>query len=187
MDIPPNGHYVSTGLMLFSEQEQAIDHVLSDLRRQVPAVLVILVARDGQFISASGEAANRVDLVGLGSLIAGDLAASHRVAELVGVYEDRQVVLREGRDSQIFVADAGSHMLLFVLAAADVPSGWLRLLGLEACKALAQIADRPEPARRPPLPPAGGAAGRALADEVDQALGSIWQDNASDGRLLPAD
>lgn len=186
MDIPPDGHYVSSSLMLFSEQEQAIDAVLSDLRRQVPAILAILVARDGQFISASGEAANRVDLVGLGSLIAGDLAASHRVAELMGVYEERQVVLREGRDSQIFVADAGPHMLLFVMAAGDVPTGWLRLLGLEACKALAQIAHRPEPARRP-APPAGGAAERALADEVDQALGSIWQDNASEGRLLPAD
>lgn len=172
MEIPAGGHYVSTGLMLFTRHEQAIDQVLDDLRRKVPATLVILTARDGQFISACGEAVKHVDLVALGSLIAGDLAASHRIAELAGVYEDHQVILREAARGHIFVSDAGPHMILFLLAPGIVPVGWLRLLGLEAGKILARIVESP-PGEGPPKDVRLDE--KSLADQFDQALGDLWQ------------
>lgn len=173
MEIPPEGHYVSSTLMLFPRQEKAIDQLLAELRHKVPATLVILTSRDGQFISAVGENVGKVDLVALGSLIAGDLAASQQVARLVGAFEEFQVILREGRDSRILVADAGRSMVLFVLAPGDVPAGWLRLLGLEACRALARIVESlPDELdlRTVKLDD------KTLADQFDQALGSLWQE-----------
>lgn len=170
MEIPPGEHYVSTGLILSAEQARAIDEILADVRARTPAVLVVLTARDGQFISASGDNLHHMDLVGLGSLIAGDLAASHQIAQLAGVYEDYQIVLREGHNSHILVADAGPQMALFMLVSSTVPVGWARLLGREAARALAKT---------------GAAVGRTseiitrttsadLASEFDKALGDLW-------------
>ncbi len=172
MDIPPGGHYVSTALMLFQRHEQAIDQVLDDLRRKVPAKLAMIVSRDGQFVSASREGTRDLDLVALGSLIAGDLAASQRIAEITGIYEEHQVILREGKDGLILVSDAGPHLVLFILAPGHVPVGWLRLLGLEAGRALAQVAAS---ALAQKMPPDVRLDEKTLADQFDQALGDLWQ------------
>lgn len=172
MDIPPGGHYINTGLKLFQRHEQAIDQILDDLRRKVPARLAMIVSRDGQFISASRNGTRDLDLVALGSLIAGDLAASQRIAEITGIYEEHQVILREGKDGLILVADAGPHLALFILAPGHVPVGWLRLLGLEACRALAEIAAS---ASADKAPADVRLDERSLADQLDQALGDLWQ------------
>ncbi len=172
MDIPPGSHYLSTGLMLFSRHAQAIDRVLEDLRRKVPAKLAMIVSRDGQFVSASREGGRDLDLVALGSLIAGDLAASQRIAELTGIYEEHQVVLREGRDGLVLVSDAGPHLVLFILAPGHVPVGWLRLLGLEAGRLLAQIAATTSAGQ---VPADVHLDEKSLADQFDQALGDLWQ------------
>jgi predicted regulator of Ras-like GTPase activity (Roadblock/LC7/MglB family) len=173
MEIPPDGHYVSTGLMLFPQHVREIDHLLVDLRHKVPASLVVLTARDGQFISASGDHGQKVDVVALGSLIAGDLAASHQIAHLTGTYEERQVVLREGKNCHILVTDAGQHMILFVLAGGDVPVGWLRLLGLEVARLLGKTVEKtPEQVEQRPVE----LDEKSLADELDRALGNFWQD-----------
>jgi predicted regulator of Ras-like GTPase activity (Roadblock/LC7/MglB family) len=172
MDIAPGEHYVNTGLILSADQARAIDSILASLRDRAPAALVLLTARDGQFISACGDSLRRIDLVNLGSLIAGDLAASHQIAQLAGVYEDYQVVLREGRNSHILVADAGPQMVLFVLVAATVPVGWARLLGREACRALAEIVSSLPKAGEPSPRPAAGV---DLPAEFDKALGDLWR------------
>lgn len=172
MDIPPGGHYVSTGLMLFQRHDQAIDRVLDALRRKVPARLAMIVSRDGQFVSASRDGSCDLDLVALGSLIAGDLAASQRIAEITGIYEEHQVILREGKEGLILVSDAGPHLALFILAPGHVPVGWLRLLGLEASKTLAQIAAS---ATAEKVPVDVTLDEKSLADRFDQALGELWK------------
>ncbi len=173
MQIPPDGNYVTTGLVLFPRHEQAIDQVLAEIRRKIPARLAIVTARDGQFIAASGEHTQSVDLVALGSLIAGDLAASHQIARLTGVFEDFQAVLREGRSSHTFVSDAGPHMLLFIQAPGEVPVGWLRLLGMEACRLLARIVESgPEKVDLKGL----GLDEKTLADQFDAAVAKLWEE-----------
>lgn len=172
MNNPPGSHQVPTRLMLFSHHEQAIDRVLDELRRKVPARLAMIVSRDGQFVSASREGGRDLDLVALGSLVAGDLAASQRIAELTGIYEEHQVIVREGRDGLTLVSDAGPHLVLFILAPGHVPVGWLRLLGLEAGRRLAQIAASP---LADEVPADVHLDEKSLADQFDQALGDLWQ------------
>jgi predicted regulator of Ras-like GTPase activity (Roadblock/LC7/MglB family) len=173
MQIPPDGHYVSSGLVLSPSHEQAIDQILGALRSRMPATLAIVTARDGQFIAAAGEQAGAIDLVALGSLIAGDLAASQQIARMAGVYDDFQVVVREGRDSHIFVCDAGRHMVLFVLAPGNVPVGWIRLLGLEATRSLARVV---ESTSDDVAPRSLDLDGEDLADHFDRAIARLWQD-----------
>jgi len=173
MQIPPDGNYVTTGLVLYPKHEQAIDKVLGEVLQKIPARLAIVTGRDGQFIAASGEHTRNVDLVALGSLIAGDMAASHQVARLTGVYEEFQVVLREGRSSHSFVSDAGPHMLLFVQAQGDVPVGWLRLMGMEACRLLARIVESgPDEVDLKTL----GLDEKTLADQFESAVAKLWED-----------
>jgi predicted regulator of Ras-like GTPase activity (Roadblock/LC7/MglB family) len=173
MEIPPEGHYVTTGLLLMPEHTQAIDQVLAALRRNAPASLVVLTARDGQFISAAGENVGAIDVVALGSLIAGDLAASHQIARLTGEYEDFQVILRQGRESHMLVTDAGPQMALFVLTSGDVPVGWLRLLGMSAARLLGKIVETgPSHLDMRAL----GLDDKTLADQFGQVLGDLWQE-----------
>jgi predicted regulator of Ras-like GTPase activity (Roadblock/LC7/MglB family) len=172
MEIPPGEHYIQTGLILSAHQAQAIDAILAEVRARARASLVVLTARDGQFISASGDNLRRVDLVSLGSLIAGDLAASHQIARLAGVYEDCQVVLREARSSHILVADAGAQMILFMLVPSVVPVGWARLIGREAARSLADVVQSASGGKETsPLP----APGRDISAEFDKALGDLWK------------
>jgi predicted regulator of Ras-like GTPase activity (Roadblock/LC7/MglB family) len=112
-----------------------------------------------------------MDLVSLGSLIAGDLAASHQIAQLAGVYEDYQAVLREGRNSHILVADAGPQMVLFMLVSSAVPVGWARLLCREAAHSLAGVVSASGRAGDAPVP----APRRDLSAEFDKALGDLWK------------
>ena len=171
MEIPPDGHYISSGLMLLPQHAEAIDRLLAELCRKVPSRLGVVLARDGQFIAAQGEACGQVDLVSLGALIAGDHAASQAIAQLTGGYEEFQSAVREGKKHNLLVIDAGPHLVLFVLAAADVPVGWVRLLTMEAARRLAKIA------QTMPGDPGGEAwgAGEAdISDQVDQALRDLW-------------
>jgi predicted regulator of Ras-like GTPase activity (Roadblock/LC7/MglB family) len=170
MDIAPGEHYISTGLILSAEQAGEIDRILAEVRSRTPATLVVLTARDGQFISASGDNLQRMDLVGLSSLIAGDLAASHQIAQLSGVYEDYQIVLREGHNSHLLVADAGPQMALFMLVPSTVPVGWARLLGRESARELAKIGA--VAGKTGEILPRGTSAD--LASEFDKALGDLW-------------
>jgi predicted regulator of Ras-like GTPase activity (Roadblock/LC7/MglB family) len=160
---------VNTGLIISAEQAQNTAYCCL----QTAPRLVLLTARDGQFISACGDSLRRIDLVNLGSLIAGDLAASHQIAQLAGVYEDYQAVLREGRNSHILVADAGPQMVLFMLVSSTVPVGWARLIGREAARALAEVVSNlPKGVDAPHRP----SAGVDFPAELDKALGDLWRD-----------
>jgi hypothetical protein len=63
-------------------------------------------------------------------------------------------------------------MVLFVLVAATVPVGWARLLGREACRALAEIVSNLPKAGEPSPRPAAGV---DLPAEFDKALGDLWR------------
>lgn len=127
-----------SGITIFSSQDQAIDNIITSLVEKIPAKFILVTAVTGQVVSAAGDR-NRINLVALGSLIAGDLAASQEIARMTGEYQESQMVLREGDQSHIFIAEAGEHLILFVQISSDVALGWARLLIQDAAKKIAQI------------------------------------------------
>lgn len=127
-----------SGLTIYPAQDRAINQALADLVQKTPAHLVLLADVTGQIIAARG-ATDEVDLTALGSLVAGDLAASQEIARLTGQYQDYQMVLREGQNIHTFIIEAGHAMALLVQITKDVPLGWGRMLIQKAAYQLADI------------------------------------------------
>ena len=137
------GQYsLRSGLTIYPSQDKLISQTLIELKQKLPAHLIVLVDVTGQVVSAQGEQQN-VDLVSLGSLIAGDLAASQEIARLTGQYQDNQMVLREGQNFHTFIIEAGMHLALLVQVPDSVPLGWGRMLTVKTAHRLAEIVEQP--------------------------------------------
>ena len=127
-----------SGLFILPEHDQKFNRLLSDLLRDLPAKFIILVDITGQVVLAKGEQKD-ANLVMLGSLIAGDLAASQEIARLTGEYQDYQIILREGQHSHSFIAEAGNYLALLIQVDNEVPLGWARMLIIKTAQQLADV------------------------------------------------
>ncbi|MDM8528844.1 hypothetical protein QUF58_11645 [Anaerolineales bacterium HSG24] len=137
-----NHHYqLRSGLTIYPSQQKEIDQTLAQLLQNVPARFVLLTDVTGQIISARGEQ-EKLNLVALASLVAGDLAASQEIARLTGEYEDYQLVLREGQEAHIFISEAGSYLAMLVQVTKDVPLGWARMVIKKVAQSLPNILDQ---------------------------------------------
>ena len=127
-----------SGLRIYPTQDRAINQALVNLMQKIPAHLTLVTDVTGQIVSARG-GQEGMDLVALGSLVAGDLAASQEIARLTGQYQEYQMVLREGQNIHTFIIEAGHHLALLVQISKDVPLGWGRMLIQKAAHQLAEI------------------------------------------------
>jgi predicted regulator of Ras-like GTPase activity (Roadblock/LC7/MglB family) len=131
-------------VILYPGHDQAIRQVLAELALKCPAQFLLLAGVSGQPIAYEGEK-GRAKLSALGALLAGDLAASQEIARLTDQYQSYQLILREGRQSNIFLCEAGPYMILFARVDHEVPLGWARILIRESCRQLSDIASaRPD-------------------------------------------
>ena len=135
-------HYLRTGLVLYPSQQEVIDKMLQKLAQQIPAQFVLLTDVTGQVVSSKGAQEN-IDLVALGSLVAGDLAASHEIARQTRQYQADQMVFREGDTINTFTCEAGFHLALLVQASTEVPMGWARMAIRKTIQVLAEITTQP--------------------------------------------
>ncbi len=138
-------HYLRSGLTITPNQYAAMDRILAELVRGLPARFALLTDVTGQVVAAVGDQSN-INLVGLASLVAGDLAASQEIARLTGEYQDYQLVLREGPTVHSFILDAGQHLALFAQVSNEVPLGWARMVARKSAQQLARVslADAPK-------------------------------------------
>jgi predicted regulator of Ras-like GTPase activity (Roadblock/LC7/MglB family) len=160
-----------SGVTIFPSQDQAIDRVLNELKQKCPAQFVLLAEVSGQIITALGER-GEINLVALGSLVAGDLAASQEIARLTDQYQNYQLILREGPRANTFISEAGSHLVLFVRVDRETPLGWARLIIREASRQLADVVSTPpEEVSKLDL----GLDDEKLSALVGDGLDSIWK------------
>jgi len=160
-----------SGITLYPSQDKAIDRILNDLMQKSPAEFILLAEASGQILAALGERTT-ADLVALSSLVVGDLAASQEIARLTGQYQNYQLILREGPQTNTFIAEAGAHMVLFVRVSREVPLGWARLLIHETSRQLADIVSAvPEDVGKLDL----GLSEETLSTLVDDGFDSIWK------------
>ena len=136
-----NGYNLRSGLVLYPPQQEDIENLLMDLTRQVSAELVLLVDVTGQVISSRGNQ-QKINLVSLGSLVAGDMAASHEIARLTDQYEDYQMVLREGQTIHTVICEAGDYLALLVQISTEIPLGWARIAIRNTARKLVEIANK---------------------------------------------
>lgn len=164
---------VSSGLTLTPLQEKALEALLVQLAAKSSAALALLSSRTGHYISSRGTRQD-VDCAALASLVAADLAASQRITDLVEAAESHTMILREGERYTTLIAEAGPSLVLLVVAARDVPLGWIRMLVQGASQRMAEIT-RPAPGRPVPAP-AAMVPGGEFADLVGQAIDDLWKD-----------
>lgn len=119
-------------------QQDAIQNMVKQLKKQVPAALVLVADRNGQIIFMSGDLAKST-VAELAALLAADLAASEEIARLTDTFQENHLVLREGEKQHTFISEAGPDLALFVQTANDVPLGWSRMLIQEASGKFAEL------------------------------------------------
>ncbi len=168
-----NGFYkLRNGLTIYPNQIEVMDEVLADLQQRCPAKFILLTDTSGLIVSSRGETGT-TDLVGLGSLIAGDLAASQEIARITGQYQNYELVLRVGPHSTSLISEAGRSLVLFVQISSDVPLGWARILISEASRKLAQVMENPPDQAESFDLDLGNS---SLADLIGDSLDSMWTD-----------
>lgn len=159
------------GFSLTAGQIGVIETKLSNLLQEIPARLIVLVDVSGQFVCAAGETVH-VDIDALGSLIAGDLAASQEIARMTGEVQSFQMILREGQRSHIIISEAGDFLILLVQFSRQVPLGWARKLIQHAAGQVTELVLQPfgeEPHLEQTLPHEG------LNDLFNDALDDLWK------------
>jgi predicted regulator of Ras-like GTPase activity (Roadblock/LC7/MglB family) len=157
-------------VILYPGHDQAIRRVLVELAQKCPAQFLLLAGVSGQPIAFEGEKGES-SLAALGALLAGDLAASQEIARLTDQYQSYQLILREGRQSNIFLSEAGPFLILFARVDREIPLGWARILILETCRQLADIASaRPDELKSLDL----GLHEERLSTLISDRLDSIW-------------
>ncbi|MFQ5611069.1 MAG: roadblock/LC7 domain-containing protein [Anaerolineae bacterium] len=161
-----------SGLVLYPAQQKAVEDLLTELAQNAPAPFILLADVTGQVISTRG-GQNSTNAVALGSLVAGDLAASHEIARLTSQYQDNQMVLREGQSTHTFICEAGHHLALLVQISTETPLGWARMVIQKAARQLAEITAAPPPQDLAveTLP-----VEENLPDLFSDALDDLWQE-----------
>ncbi len=163
-------HYLRSGLTITPTQYAAMEQSLAELVHGIPARFALLTDVTGQVVAAVGDQSN-INLVGLASLVAGDLAASQEIARLTGEYQDYQLVLREGPTVHSFILDAGQHLALFVQVSNETPLGWARMFVRKSAQQLAGISLEESPdVKAVDL----AIEGDDLSDLLGDALDDIW-------------
>jgi predicted regulator of Ras-like GTPase activity (Roadblock/LC7/MglB family) len=158
-------------VILYPRHDQAIRRVLGELALKCPTQFLLLAGVSGQPIASEGEKGG-TNLSSLGALLAGDLAASQEIARQINQYQSYQLILREGNESNIFLSEAGPHMILFARVDREVPLGWARILILETCRQLAEVAAaRPDEIDGMEL----GLHEEKLSSLIGAGLDSVWR------------
>lgn len=131
------------GFTIFAGQENALGELTRDLEKKIQSLYIMIADTAGQPILQRGELGKN-KLLALGSVVAGDLAASQETARIIGQYESYQLIIREGLESNLFISEIGKELVLLCLVPNRTPLGWARLLVKESAKQIAEIINTPD-------------------------------------------
>ncbi len=126
------------GFALSVEQAEAIDAILAKIAYESEARCIILADVTGQLISERGQT-GRMNTQVLSALAAGELAATHEMARLVGEEARFKLLLHEGQQHSVYLSDIGGQMLLIIVFDQDTPIGLVRMILKNAVQALEPV------------------------------------------------
>lgn len=136
------------GWTLTDLQSEQIAKALQKLGEGISARYLLLIDRAGQVVVEWGAPAE-YDPASLGALAASDMLATTAMAQMMGEGDGFQSVLREGRESNVFLTQAGPAFVLLTTVRRDVPTGWARML---IQRATAYLRDILADGKQGPLP-----------------------------------
>ena len=112
-------------LVLYEEEFDRINAVLTRLWMDANAKIVFLVDKNGQQIAAKGDL-EKVDATSLASLTAGNVAATDGLARLIGEKEF-SILFHEGERDNIHISIVGQRLILVVIFDERSSLGLVRL------------------------------------------------------------
>jgi predicted regulator of Ras-like GTPase activity (Roadblock/LC7/MglB family) len=116
---------VDQAMVMYEEEFKQIASLCERLTREANAKAVLLVDKNGQFITSHGEVEN-LDTTSLASLTAGNIAATSGLAKLIGEKEFPNV-FHEGENDNLHLSIVGQRAILVVMFDQRSSLGLVRL------------------------------------------------------------
>ena len=142
--------------IMVEEDLTQIKVLCAKLHLDANARAVILVDRNGQFITGHGDV-EQLDITSLASLTAGTIAATSGLARLIGEREDPNI-LHEGERDHLHLSLVAKRAILVVMFDRSTTLGLVRLRVRQATGGLEEVfalVGQREKTQRPPSPLAG--------------------------------
>ena len=130
---------MSSQMVMYDEEYRRITQVCDKLGREANARMVYVIDKNGQLITASGETDN-LDSTSLASLVAGEIAATGGLAQLMGEKEF-STLFHEGSRDNLHISVVGSRVILVVIFDNRSSLGLVRLRVKKCSEELVKILD----------------------------------------------
>ncbi len=124
-------------LVLYSEEYEEIKEILLNLKKETNSRIALIVEKNGQPIAFAGEM-NGVDTTSLGSLVAGNVAATEGLAKMLGE-ESFPLMFNEGTKENLHITLIGDRFILAVLFDKRTSLGLVRLRAKNAALKLERV------------------------------------------------
>jgi predicted regulator of Ras-like GTPase activity (Roadblock/LC7/MglB family) len=111
------------GKSIIPSQEEMIEKILTEQTEKAQAKMILLIDTSGQVISFHGKR-GAIDLVALGALTASDMAASQEIARISEIYQENQMIIRQGSKMNTIIYEVDRDLILLFMVPASVPLGW---------------------------------------------------------------
>jgi predicted regulator of Ras-like GTPase activity (Roadblock/LC7/MglB family) len=128
---------VDQQMVMYEEEFKQISAICERLTREANAKAVLLVDKNGQYITSHGEIDN-LDTTSLASLTAGNIAATSGLAKLIGEKEFPNV-FHEGEKDNLHLSIVAQRAILVVMFDQRSSLGLVRLRVKKASEELAAI------------------------------------------------
>lgn len=155
-------------LIIYEEEINAIDALLSKLLKGAEAKCALLVDKDGHLITRQGFT-HSLDTTALAALLAGSFASTKEIARLVGEPEF-SVLFHQGKKDHIHMSIVGERSILVVIFDDRTTIGMVRLYAKEAALELAKVFDQIQQKRgtRPTVSAEFAGAAQERLDDIFQ-------------------
>jgi predicted regulator of Ras-like GTPase activity (Roadblock/LC7/MglB family) len=124
-------------LLILEEDYNCISQIIEVLLKETKAKVVFLVHKNGQNIATAGDDHN-IDKTSFASLVAGNVAATGGLAELLGE-EEFSILFHEGKRDSIHINIILNRIILVVIFSDNTNLGLVRLWVKKATIGLAKL------------------------------------------------
>lgn len=150
-------------VVMHDDQFREITKVCDRLCQAANARIVFVIDKNGQLIAQAGET-ERLDSTSLASLVAGEIAATGGLAQIIGE-KDFSVLFHEGQKDNLHISLVGGRVILVVIFDRRSSLGLVRLRVKKSADELAKIFELL--LQRSQLPGANAQFSEITEDDID--------------------
>ena len=160
----------NSGMVIYEEQIEKINQLLSKLIKGAEAKCALMVDKDGHLITRQGFT-HSLDTTALAALLAGSFASTKEIARLVGEPEF-SVLFHQGKRDHIHINLVGERSILVIIFDDRTTIGMVRLYAKEVGGEVRAIfEEQPKANKSAPEPVDEG-----FTQSVEQEMDNLFKD-----------